>query len=140
MQESELAAHLLDVIPRTMNHIRSEVRGLAKPHLPVPQFRILARLSKGPANNSQLAEWMGVSLPAMSRMVDGLVKRGLVSRSRETFDRRQVQLDLTSKGKEQFQDIRAGMLNQLAGRLTALDPEKRDRLRQGLSVLDEIFP
>ena len=45
-----------------------------------------------------LAESMGVSLAAMSRAVDGLFERGLVSREEDPSDRRQKRVRLTSAG------------------------------------------
>src|SRR5262245_43856422 len=102
----ECARHLLEVIPRAMRSIRTEMRRKAQPELTVPQFRVLARLSISPATNGEVAEWIGVSVPAMSRMVELLARRGYVQKERQSEDRRQVRLLLSAKGKSHFLKIR----------------------------------
>jgi DNA-binding MarR family transcriptional regulator len=47
-----------------------------------------------------LAEVFGVSVPAMSRAVDALVKKGLATRVEDPDDRRARQVKITAKGKE----------------------------------------
>ncbi len=47
-----------------------------------------------------LAESLGVSLPAMSRAVDGLFERGLVEREEDPADRRMKRVRLTSAGRK----------------------------------------
>jgi DNA-binding MarR family transcriptional regulator len=134
------AAQVLRVIPRTMRHIRNELRTFAKSELTVPQFRILIHLSEHETlNNRQLAEIHGVSVAAMSRMADGLVRRGLVERSTSPTDRRQISLRLTAPGRVMLDRIQAGVRNGLAQRLTQLETQPRHELTSGLRILEEIF-
>ena len=46
-----------------------------------------------------LAEALGVSLPAMSRAVDGLFERGFVRREEDPADRRMKRIGLTDAGR-----------------------------------------
>ena len=50
---------------------------MAKPQLTIAQLRILAKLNQALFTVSEMAEWQGVSAPAMSKMVGILEKRGL---------------------------------------------------------------
>ena len=48
---------------------------------------------------SSVAEHVGLTLPSMSKMIDGLVARRLVERAISTRDRRQVTLALSPLGR-----------------------------------------
>src|SRR4051794_23646748 len=76
VHETELSRTVLEVIPRAMASIRAEMRGLARPEFTVVHFRVLAQLSSGPRTASELAENIGVGLPAVSRLVDALSRKG----------------------------------------------------------------
>jgi long-chain acyl-CoA synthetase len=67
--------------------------------LSLPQYRLLAFLSQGDWAASKLADWLEVSRPSITSLVDGLVKRGLVERRPSTDDRRRIDHVLTPEGK-----------------------------------------
>ena len=48
----------------------------------------------------ELSERLGLSLPATSRTVDGLLRRGLLSRREDTEDRRIKRVRLTDDGRD----------------------------------------
>lgn len=135
-----VAKELLEVIPRTMSIIRAELRSVAKLELTIPQFRILAHLSRGPLNNGQLAEIQGVSVAAMSRMVDSLVRRNLIKRASSKSDRRQIQLVLTTNGRRMFGRYKASAQKNLSIRFSKLETKPKQTLREGLSILGDMFP
>src|SRR5579871_2478158 len=85
VSDAEHAKTILDVIPGVVKELRREMRSLAQagidPSMTVPQFRVLNRLNDGPLANREIAEWMGVTAPTASRMIDVLVRRGLVDRA-----------------------------------------------------------
>ena len=60
-----------------------------------------------PLQVSDLAEHFGVSVPSMSRAVDALVKKKLVTRLEDPSDRRVRRVAITAKGK-QLVDTPAG--------------------------------
>ncbi len=65
------------------------------------QFFVLKNINnRGRLTVSEVAEDLGVSLSAITALVDRLVKAGLVFRSRDEQDRRLVWLQATDKGKE----------------------------------------
>lgn len=140
MNDAESAKQILEIVPRTMRVLRSEIRALAKSELTVPQFRILIHLSESARNNNQLAESQGVSVAAMSRMVDGLVKRGLIKRAASLKDRRQIFLELSAEGRKVHERLQAEVQKSLASRVSKLDNKPKQALIQGLNVLGEMFP
>jgi DNA-binding MarR family transcriptional regulator len=139
MQDADCAKLLLEVIPKSMKSIRTEMRSSAKHQVTVPQFRILVRLSKSTTSNAKLADDIGVSPPTMSRMIDPLVRRKMVKRVADLNDRRQVNLSLTTKGSEIFHDIQEAVRARFVERLSKLPTEKKDILRNGLQSLKEFF-
>lgn len=69
--------------------------------LSMREYDVLYTLSKcrGPVRMSELNRHVLLSQPALSRMVDRLVDRGLISRCADPADGRGVQLALTDEGR-----------------------------------------
>lgn len=65
----------------------------------VGQFHILRRIRNGIDSVSKLAEDRHTTRPAISRTVDALVNKGLVTRFQDPDDRRCIQLTLTAEGQ-----------------------------------------
>ena len=62
----------------------------------LPQFRLLAFLSEGEWAASAVADWLAVSRPSVTALVDGLVERGWVERRESPDDRRRVLHHITA--------------------------------------------
>ncbi len=84
---------------------RAVEHNLAKDQLSLSQFRILDRLATGSFPGRSLAEWLAVKPPALTALVDALVKRGLVDRAEDPSDRRQVTHTLTAEGIELHREV-----------------------------------
>ncbi len=136
---ARLADQILDVLPASMRKIRAEVRLEAGRRLTMPQFRILANIHHGFDRVGRIAEYHGVSQPSMSKMVDGLVRRGLIARTAHADDRRCISLKLTKKGEVLFQQVRREVKRRLQAKLTPLNPRARQELQRGLVQLSAIF-
>jgi DNA-binding MarR family transcriptional regulator len=130
-----LATLYMEVIPKAMREYRKEMRQSRTHRLTVPQFRILAHLRREHANIRSLAEFQGVSVAAMSRMVDWLCKHGFVERFEEASDRRQVHVQMTKCGRERFEECRVEARERLHHRLQALSPAEQAQLTKGLEAL-----
>lgn len=137
--EAELARQVMELIPKIMRIVRRELQS-PKARLTLPQFRILAELSRGERFVGKLAERHGISQPAMSKMVDGLVRRGLVRRTPGIEDRRVNQLSLTTKGAALYGSAKARTEAQVAKVFTALRAVDRELVAKGISRLHSIFP
>jgi DNA-binding MarR family transcriptional regulator len=68
--------------------------------LSTTQFMVLGLLESGtPWTLRALASALNLETPTLVRTIDSLEQRGLVARQRDTVDRRQVHITLTSEGK-----------------------------------------
>jgi DNA-binding MarR family transcriptional regulator len=63
------------------------------------QYRLLVSVVGRPRRASDLASNVGVSRPALTSMVDGMVQAGLLSREPVPADRRGVELVATDSGR-----------------------------------------
>ena len=135
----ELSALLLDAIPPLIRAIRAAMREYQGARFTVPQFRVLGFVSLQPCTSKQIAEWQGVSVPAMSRMVSALVRRGLLRRTRDSADRRQIELRLSQRGRSEFGRLRLAIEAALAGRIALLPAAHKRALGTGLTALEELF-
>ncbi|MBI3557055.1 MAG: MarR family transcriptional regulator [Deltaproteobacteria bacterium] len=133
------SALLLEVIPRMMRIIRTEMRQLGKQKLTVPQFRVLLQLSQQPMSNQELASWMGVSAPTMSKMIDNMVKRNLITRKTEAADRRQILVTNTKKGRTLVQATRGIVQQRFTEKISLIPEDKLKAIETGLSIMKETF-
>ncbi len=135
LSDHELASRFLDVIPLAMQALRTEMRQTRGTDLTVPQFRMLAHLWCEPASNRKLADNLGISVAASSRMVDWLIKHELAEKAQDETDRRQVVVQLTPAGRKTFE------LNQKQTRLAfekkikTLSPQAKHDLSRGIVAL-----
>jgi DNA-binding MarR family transcriptional regulator len=98
--------------------------------LSMREYDVLYTLSKcrEPARVGELHRHVLLSQPALSRMVDRLVERGLVERCPDPADGRGVRLSLTEAGRERQRQVGRRHAGSVARALTAeLSP---DQLRQ----------
>jgi DNA-binding MarR family transcriptional regulator len=84
-----------------------------------------------------LADSLGVSLPAMSRAVDGLFERGFVGREEDTEDRRMKRVRLTDAGRTVPRALNEARLSALAELLGSLGDEEATALEHALSLILE---
>jgi DNA-binding MarR family transcriptional regulator len=134
---SDLAELMTDVIPKAMQVIREEMRKGRGDRLTVPQFRVLASVNRGFCHNKEIGDRLGVSEAAISRMVDFLVKDGLIKKSINKIDRRQSILSLTVEGQKLYNVSKAEARTRLKIKLEALSTEDLESVIQGLKILQK---
>ncbi len=136
----ECGRQILEAVPMVMAAIRTEMRSHRGPELSVPQFRVLIFLNRHEgASLSDIAEHMGLTLPSMSKMVDGLVARNMVTRQMHSEDRRRVTLALTALGRRAMQSAYKATESRLAERLAALPAAERRIIIKAMQVLESLF-
>lgn len=100
------------------------------------QSQVLFRLAEHPGSHmGDVAKAFGVTLPAVTHIVDRLEEKGLVTRGDHPADRRVYVLDLTSAGKalvEELEAIRRRGMERVLARMSA---EDRRRVLTGLEAL-----
>ena len=79
-----------------------------------------------PETLKAISEEVGLSLPGVSRAIDGLHKRGMVKRVEDPADRRAKRVSLTAKGRRTVEGL---MELRLAGLRAFLDQLERRRAR-----------
>jgi DNA-binding MarR family transcriptional regulator len=90
---------------------------------------------------SDLAEVFGASLPAMSRAVEGLVKKGLATRVEDPTDRRVRLVRITADGRdlvEHLTTVKRNGIEAFASTLTAAQRRKLDAAVDALMDRDDI--
>lgn len=134
---AQTARLVATLVPRLNRVFRGQVRPAAG--LSMPQFIALRALRHGPISAGQLAQRFGVSRPTITRMVDGLVKKGLVERHVGAQDRRVALTSLTSEGGRILEVTEDSATRSMAALLASLSPERLDRLELALGDLAEIL-
>jgi len=84
-----------------------------------------------------LAESMQVSLPAMSRAVDGLFERGFVEREEDPADRRMKRVRLTDAGRTVPRALNEARLSALAELMSSLEDAEAEALERALGLILE---
>ena len=136
----ECARTVFEVVPVVMRTIRADLRRHRTAGLSVPQFRTLAFLARHEgASLSDVAEHIGLTLPSMSKLVDGLVTRGLACRAEDPVDRRRLALCLTEDGQSTLQTARSATQTYLAGLFGELTEDDRDVVAQAMEILRPVF-
>lgn len=82
-----------------------------------------------------LAEVFGVSVPSMSRAVDGLVKKGLATRIEDPDDRRVRQVKITAAGKDLVETLVAVRQSGIEAFAATLSPAQRRKLDAAVDSL-----
>jgi len=85
----------------------------------------------------EAAELVLVSLPAASRTVDDLVRRGFVTRHEDSEDRRMKRVSLTEPGRSVIRRLNAARLSGLEQFTETLTDAERSALAQALLTLLE---
>lgn len=131
---------LMDTAPKIMQAIRVEMRRGRGADISIPQFRALAFIQRNPDSSlSSLADHLGLTLPSVSKLVDGLVKQGVVIRQESTADRRRLTLELTKTGASIVNSARAGAQANLAKKLDRLSDVELKTIYEAMQLLRPIF-
>jgi len=134
------AGDILGVVPLVMRTVRAEMRRFRGPSVSVPQWRALGYVHRHAGTSlSEAGEHLGLTLPATSRLMDGLVERKLVMRRRDPEDRRCVRLEASARGRGLWLAAREFTQAALAERLSALRPGERAAVSRAMAILRQLF-
>jgi DNA-binding MarR family transcriptional regulator len=134
------AGDVIDVMPVVMDAFRAAMRDNIGGGLSVPQFRCLNFVGHNPdASVSDVAAFMGVTLPTASATSDRLSRAGWLVATVAAADRRRLELNITAAGHELLTRMRVAARADLAGKLDGLPAHALRRARAGLAVLRESF-
>ena len=134
------AHELMDTAPQIVQSIRVEMRRGRGSDISIPQFRTLRFIQLNPDSSlSHLAEHLGLTLPSVSKLVDGLVKQKLVTRKESTADRRKLTLMLTQTGASIVDSARVGAQTNLAKILDSLSEGELKTVCRAMQILRPLF-
>jgi DNA-binding MarR family transcriptional regulator len=134
------ARAVLDSIPGVFQFIRYTANRHRSRGLAVQQFRALAYLHRRPGDSlSLLADYLGLSLAATSRLINCLVEKKLVRRAAVPSNRRKVHLTLTARGKKSFGETGRWTEAELTERLKQLSPQRRENIIEAVGDLHRVF-
>jgi DNA-binding MarR family transcriptional regulator len=103
----------------------------------IQKYRVLSYLAIEPATPSELAYRLTVRPPTITRLVDGLVDRGLVERSVGHPDRRRSTLAVTGAGRTALSQANKAIAEPLERISGHLDDGQRAIAEQGLLLWGE---
>jgi DNA-binding MarR family transcriptional regulator len=119
-----------------------QLRAIEESGLTMAQCKALLALA-GPAGQSaeprqinEIAERLGLSLPSMSRAVDGLVRKRLITRVEDEEDRRVRRIAIAAKGEELVSELVSMRLAGLEAFASTLSAAQRRKLDAAIDSLD----
>lgn len=123
-----------------MRLLRTKLRERRSGELSLAQFRTLAFVdaNRG-ASLSETAGHIGLSLPAMSRLVDSLVRAQLLARSAHGADRRRICLQLTPAGKRELDQAYRYAEAYFSDKFAELSDAQRTQLAGSIHMLRQLF-
>lgn len=107
-------------------------------HLTLTQLSVLRHLRSRPQTAGRLGELAGLSAASISRLVDRLERRGLVTRKRDAEDRRIVDVQLTPAGERLLGEAKVFRGTDLHHAVEQMSADERRRLTSSLSRLVEL--
>ena len=131
---AHLANDLRLACMRISRRVRYESTQVVAPH----QFSVMARLEHTALTPHELAEIERVSPPSMTRTVASLVESGLVARTDDPLDRRQVFISLTAPGLLLLNETRRRRDAWMATRLKGISAEEREVLVKATAILTRL--
>jgi DNA-binding MarR family transcriptional regulator len=141
-KQATSAAELTSTLTAILSYLLSStgrdfLQAVDELELSLTQCKSLRALSDAdkPLSVKALGDELGLSLPAISRAMDGLVQREFVTREEDPDDRRSKRLALTRKGRRTHDQLYALRLAGLREFVDALEPEERDALATGLAPI-----
>jgi len=135
-ESRDIAARLHSSAIRLLRSLRREDdgSGLSAPRLSALSVIVFG----GPMSLAELAAAEQVKPPTMSRIVDALVERGLVTRIAKPGDRRSVEIEATREGRQLLDAGHERRVAALVARLRSLADSERRALARGVEILERV--
>jgi DNA-binding MarR family transcriptional regulator len=121
-----LQAFLMDLQALFRTRLRSD-------RLTLPQVLSLTTIPDDGLDMTSIARHLGVDNSTATRLVDGLVRKGLVTKGQDASDRRVTRVRLTNRG-EILQNRLEEQIDHLGQRVyAAIPPEDREEVKEILT-------
>ena len=111
----------------------------AAKELTFTQLRILLAIEYGKDQVGKLARSAHVAQPAMSKIVDHLIRLGLARRDPHPTDRRRMKLSLTPQGTAMTGRVRRKAAEKYVEAIKNLSEGDRQKMIDGVAVIREVL-
>ncbi len=102
-------------------------------------YALLALPKEGNLSMNELSEFLGIASSTLTRTIDPLVAKGLVSRTIDDTDRRIVRIELTAKGLETRKAIQDSLRDFFVMVLGEIPEENRSAVLSSMEELTAAF-
>lgn len=135
-ERDQCAAAVLKTTPVVMRGIITHMHDKRGPNMTVAQFRVLFFIIKRPGSSlAQLVEFMGMTAPAASKIVDGLVRKKLVKREADPLDRRRIVLTIKPAGQAIHDQAHQEAQQYMADQLVTLTASQQRTITRAMKLL-----
>ena len=137
-----LEASLIATVAPVMRHLVAHARRRrAWSELTYQQYNVLRIIdTKGPQAQAEVARWLMVTAPVITRLASTLADAGLVERRTDPNDRRAVVLALTATGRRRARAMRRDLLQAARELLEPIPEERRSAVGAALEELQVLLP
>jgi DNA-binding MarR family transcriptional regulator len=138
----DVAERIADRLHSAAIHLLRRLRredarwGLSAPRLSALSVLVFG---DGALTLGELAAVEQVKPPTMTRLVSALEAQGLVAREGDPDDGRVIRVRATAKGRSLLARGRAARVAALSAQLRALPPAQRERLADGVAILEHVI-
>ena len=134
----ETAARLRTAIGRLARRLRTTAAARQAGLTPTA-ISVLLNLSRcAPVRISDLAESEGINPTMLSRVISGMVEKGLLERTSDADDRRAAWVDITIQGRRLTRRMKNERTEALNSAMSGLAPEERRRIERALPALEAL--
>ncbi|MCW3158417.1 MarR family winged helix-turn-helix transcriptional regulator [Micropruina sonneratiae] len=130
-----LANDLRIACQQVSRRVRFDAGGDLAPH----QVSVLAKLKAGPRTPGELADAEQIAPPSMTKTVNCLADRGLVTRIDHPTDGRSKLVVLTDEGRAQLARTARARDDWMEQKLRGLSPAELDVLREATGLLARVL-
>ena len=139
METNSTASRLANLTFSLLANCQEKEVHLAELHgLTQAEFRCLRLFGTDESlNNKTIAERMNLSPSRLTRIIDGLVKKRYIRRNIDSNDRRNMRVDLSTKGKALVQQLNKAYVDIHEEILMDIDPSQHEQLIVAMTHLLE---
>jgi len=108
--------------------------------LNIPRYFVLSHLSNKPGiNNMELSDLLLCTKSNTSRIVQGMLKDGLITRQEHPEDRRSFQIFISEKGQSLFDEVQPAYNKQVTKLMSKIDNDKIDLYLEVSQSIEKIL-
>jgi len=130
---------LANDVRMTCQLVSRRVRYESTHELAPHQVSVLGRLARGPLTPGELADLERVSAPSITRTVNCLVDKGLITRADNPSDGRSKMLSISPEGRDVLGRVGHARDDWMVRRLAGLTADERETLRAATELLDQVM-